>query len=148
MEHAFPHDVLLPESCEGADAWGGITLTVLDTLDTLALMGNATEFERLVRWCIDHVDFDQDETVSVFETNIRALGGLLSAHLLAIDPRLGLMSAPYDARGGLLTLALDLGRRLLPALQTDSGIPYGSINLRSGVAPTSPDRSMSEKPIV
>jgi ER degradation enhancer, mannosidase alpha-like 2 len=42
----------------------------------------------------------------------------------------------YDAKGGLLTLALDLGRRLLPALQTESGIPFGSINLRRGVSPT------------
>ena len=46
------------------------------------------------------------------------------------------MAGPYDAKGGLLTLALDLGRRLLPALQTDSGIPFGSINLRRGVAST------------
>lgn len=136
MAHAFPRDVLLPLSCKGADSWGGITLTVLDTLDTLAIMGNASEFERMVNWCVAHIDFDQDETVSVFETNIRALGGLLSAHLLAIDPRLNLMTGPYDAKGGLLTLALDLGRRLLPALQTDSGIPFGSINLRRGVAST------------
>ena len=42
----------------------------------------------------------------------------------------------YDAKGGLLTLALDLGSRLLPALQTESGIPFGSINLRRGVSPT------------
>ena len=42
----------------------------------------------------------------------------------------------YDAKGGLLTLALDLGHRLLPALQTESGIPFGSINLRRGVSPT------------
>ena len=42
----------------------------------------------------------------------------------------------YDAKRGLLTLALDLGQRLLPALQTESGIPFGSINLRRGVSPT------------
>jgi len=94
MEHAFPKDVLLPMSCKGADSWGGMSMTVLDTLDTLAIMGNASEFERMVNWCIAHIDFDIDETVSVFETNIRALGGLISAHLLALDPRLGLMSGP------------------------------------------------------
>ena len=94
MEHAFPMDVLLPMSCKGSDGWGGMSMTVLDTLDTLAIMGNASEFERMVNWCIAHIDFDIDETVSVFETNIRALGGLISAHLLAIDPRLGLMSGP------------------------------------------------------
>lgn len=71
MEHAFPQDVVLPLSCRGADEWGGMALTLLDTLDMLALMGNATEFERGVRYCVDHLSFDRDETVSVFETNIR-----------------------------------------------------------------------------
>ena len=77
MEHAFPRDVLQPGICQGSDDWGGISLTLLDTLDTLALMGNATEFERGVRYCVQQLSFDQDETVSLFETNIRALGGLL-----------------------------------------------------------------------
>ena len=36
--------------------------------------------------------------------------------------------------GGLLPLARGLGERLLPALMTDSGIPFGSVNLRYGVA--------------
>jgi hypothetical protein len=110
MEHAFPMDVLLPMSCKGSDAWGGMSMTVLDTLDTLAIMGNASEFERMVNWCIAHIDFDIDETVSVFETNIRALGGLISAHLLAIDPRLGLMSGPCAS--GLEVAQLALGRQL------------------------------------
>ena len=34
----------------------------------------------------------------------------------------------------MLPLASDLAERLLPALDTPSGIPYGSINLRHGVA--------------
>jgi hypothetical protein len=38
----------------------------------------------------------------------------------------------YD--GGLLRLALDLGTRLLPAFATPTGIPFGAINLRRGVA--------------
>ena len=46
MAHAFPADVLEPVQCRGGDNWGGISLTLLDTLDTLALMGNASEFER------------------------------------------------------------------------------------------------------
>ena len=39
----------------------------------------------------------------------------------------------YD--GGLLVLAKDLGERLLPAFDTPTGIPVGSINLRYGVSP-------------
>jgi len=140
MEHAFPNDVLQPGQCTGSDDWGGITLTLLDTLDTLALMNNSSEFERGIRYLIENLDFDVDSTVSLFETNIRALGGLLSAHVLAADRSLGLMSEPYPESesygGGLLPLALDLGNRLLPALDTLSGIPFGSINLRKGVAAT------------
>jgi mannosidase alpha-like ER degradation enhancer 2 len=138
-EHAFPADVLQPISCKGKEEWGGIALTLVDTLDTLALMGNASEFERGVRYCVEQLSFDVDSTVSLFETNIRALGGLLAAHAFASDGSLGLLSGRYpdDYRGkhgaGLLPLALDLGRRLLPALDTPSGIPYGSINLRRGV---------------
>ena len=56
--------------------------------------------------------FDLDVRANVFEMNIRLLGGLLSAHLLAEDTKLGLMPG-YE--GGLLALALDLGSRLLPA---------------------------------
>lgn len=56
--------------------------------------------------------FDLDVRANVFEMNIRLLGGLLSAHLLAEDAKLGLMP---EYQGGLLGLALDLGSRLLPA---------------------------------
>ena len=51
----------------------------------------------------------------MFEANIRLLGGLLSAHLLASDSTLGLMRMPYH--GQLLTLATDLGDRLMEAFR-------------------------------
>lgn len=54
--------------------------------------------------------------VNVFEANIRLLGGLLSAHMLAQDPVHGPRLMPEGVySGGLLDLALDLGKRLLPA---------------------------------
>ena len=40
------------------------------------------------------LDVTADVDVSVFETNIRLLGGLLSAHLLASDPKLDLYPCP------------------------------------------------------
>ncbi len=46
------------------------------------------------------LDLTADVDVSVFESNIRLLGGLLSAHLLASDPALGL----YPGRGRELCL--------------------------------------------
>ena len=59
--------------------------------------------------------------MSVFETTIRSLGGLLSAYDLSMD---------YS----FLEKADDLGCRLLGAFDTPSGIPYGQIHLGSGVA--------------
>jgi mannosidase alpha-like ER degradation enhancer 2 len=57
--------------------------------------------------------------VSLFETNIRVMGGLLSAHLLASDPSTGMAVEGY--KGKLLELAEDLGRRMLPAFLTPTG---------------------------
>lgn len=62
------------------------------------------------------------------------LGGLLSAHMLASDPDTGFAVPGYA--DGLLHLATDLGRRLLPAFDTPTGVPYGAVNLRHGVAET------------
>ena len=58
-----------------------------------------------------------DVRVNVFEANIRLLGGLLSAHLLAEGSDIVGRKAPGGTAysGGLLDLALDLGWRLLPA---------------------------------
>lgn len=96
--------------------------------------------------------FDVDENVSVFETTIRFLGGLLSAHMLLVDnvtivseynarhpsKRFGFVTIlcvafTYDRH--LLDLAIDLGNRLLPAFQPN-GLAYGSVNLRRGVLST------------
>lgn len=45
-------------------------------------MGNYTEFQRVVHTLIEKSSFDSDINVSVFETNIRIVGGLISAHLM------------------------------------------------------------------
>ena len=37
----------------------------------LVIMGNTSEFQRVARLVLDHMDFDIDINVSVFETNIR-----------------------------------------------------------------------------
>jgi hypothetical protein len=46
-------------------------LTLIDTLDTLVVLGDKFEFRRAVRLVLDHADFDIDAEVSVFETTIR-----------------------------------------------------------------------------
>ncbi len=61
--------------------------------------------------------------MQLFEANIRVLGGLLSAHLIAIDPHFGMTNASYDNE--LLDLAKELGARLLPAFEASpTGLPH------------------------
>jgi mannosidase alpha-like ER degradation enhancer 2 len=67
----------------------------------------------------------------VFETTIRVLGGLLSAHLIASDYATGMRIPSYNNE--LLVLAENLARRMLPAFDTPTGIPFGSVNLMYGV---------------
>lgn len=50
------------------------SMTLVDTLDTLVLIGDYDEFEHAVKLVIDNVSFDNDIIVSVFETNIRMIG--------------------------------------------------------------------------
>lgn len=52
-------------------------------------------------------DVDVDVDVSVFEANIRLLGGLLSAHLLATDPSLGLYPARHDLQDSNRSSGMD-----------------------------------------
>src|SRR5262249_53574492 len=66
-----------------------------------------------------HLSFDRDEPVQVFEITIRVLGGLLSAYQLTGEPR-------------FLSLATDLGHRLLPAFSSPTGMPYRFVNLKTG----------------
>nr|XP_017006683.2 LOW QUALITY PROTEIN: ER degradation-enhancing alpha-mannosidase-like protein 2 [Drosophila takahashii] len=132
LRHASNYDELRPLTCDGHDTWGSYSLTLIDALDTLAAMGNFTEFRRVARLLEEKMNFDRDINVSVFETNIRIVGGLLSAHLLS--KRAGLaVEQGWPCRGPLLRLAEDVARRLLPAFDTSTGMPYGTVNLRYGV---------------
>ena len=108
MDNAFPADELMPLSCKGRyrgrepdrgdldEAMGNFSVTLIDSLDTLLLLGtqkrftgvqsmrvilrisyflgDVDEFEKGCRLVIDNVEFDSDIVVSVFETNIRVVG--------------------------------------------------------------------------
>lgn len=72
---------------------------------------------------INDVSFDSDIVVSVFETNIRVVGGLLSGHVLALIVK---QKSDYlqQYENQLLYMAKDIGYRLLPAFNTSTGIPH------------------------
>lgn len=131
LRYASKYDELRPLSCDGVDTWGSYSLTLIDALDTLAVMGNYTEFRRVVG-LLEKKSFDSDINVSVFETNIRIVGGLISAHMLS--HKAGVELEPgWPCNGPLLRLAEDVAKRLLPAFDTRTGMPYGTVNLKYGV---------------
>jgi mannosidase alpha-like ER degradation enhancer 1 len=78
-------------------------------------MGNQSEFKRAVNWIARNINFDYDLNVSVFETNIRVLGSLLSAHLLIKMNDKEIIDFP-EYKDELLHLANDLGRQVDLAL--------------------------------
>jgi len=146
MTYAFPHDELKPLTKSFTDSlselgnlklehlptdYNGSAVTLVESLSSLAILGNSTEFEKGVLWLSENLTFDIDARVNLFECNIRVLGGLISAHLLAIDPNNRLIQGSYNNQ--LLRLAEDLGKRFLPAFETPTGLPYAWINLKNGV---------------
>jgi len=95
-------------------------LSLIEALDTLWVMGLDEEFRDGVEWLRTKLDFDVDGEVSVFETSIRLVGGLLSAYHACGDSM-------------LLAKAKDLADRLLPSFDASPiGIPHRYINLRTG----------------
>ncbi|CAN0558963.1 unnamed protein product, partial [Ectocarpus sp. 12 AP-2014] len=70
MRHAFPGGELLPLSCGSGELHlvKVPLVTLVDSLDALAIMGNATEFRRAVRLVSDGLDVEADADVSVFES--------------------------------------------------------------------------------
>lgn len=143
MQHAYPADELMPLTCRGRirgqepsrgdvdDALGKFSLTLIDTLDTLVVLNKTQEFEDAVRKVIHDVNLDNDIVVSVFETNIRVLGGLLGGHSVALMLKEKEQMTWYNDE--LLHMAKELGYKLLPAFNTTSGLPYPRVNLKFGI---------------
>lgn len=118
--HAWGHDALKPLSKSAHDWYArSLLMTPVDALDTLLLMGLKNEADEARELIASKLSFDQDMEVQNFEITIRLMGGLLSSYQMTQDPR-------------LLSLAKDLGQRLLPVFESPSGMPYTHVNLRSG----------------
>lgn len=118
-KYAWGRDELKPLSRTGQDNWGGMGVTLVDSLDTLWILGMTSEFSEAKEWVVKHLTFKNAGSVSVFETTIRELGGLLSAYDLSGD-------AVFRDK------AIELGRLLSPAFDSRTGIAHGMVNLRTG----------------
>ncbi|KAL7750827.1 hypothetical protein RI367_003784 [Sorochytrium milnesiophthora] len=118
------------------DVLGNYATTLVDTLDTIAIMGDTDRFREGVDLVTRHLrNFNINARVQVFETNIRIVGGLLSSHHYARQLS-SQSNGSWVYNDTLLDLAYDLGNRLLLAFSTPTGIPWPRINMRHGVLAT------------
>ena len=108
---------------------GGMGWIIVDALDTLMIMNLTSRVQHARNWIRNSLHYDQEHDVSTFETTIRMMGGLLSAHYLSTTfPTL----APISDDSGedlYLEKATDLANRLSGAFDSATGIPYSSVNL-------------------
>ena len=104
-KYAWGHDDLKPLSKTHHDWYPQpLLMTPVDSLDTMILMDLDDEAAKTKQYILDNLSFDKDIEVQNFEITIRLLGGLLTNYQLTGDKR-------------LLSLAEDLGNRLLPVLR-------------------------------
>lgn len=92
---------------------------IVDSLDTLMIMDCPEEVARAKQWIKKDLEYNFDYEVNVFETTIRMLGGLLSAFHLSNDDL-------------YLDVAVDLANALIGGFDSPSGLPYSSVNLKTG----------------
>ncbi|KAL9094848.1 MAG: hypothetical protein Q9165_002797 [Trypethelium subeluteriae] len=112
-EYAWMHDELSPVSGDHRDPFAGWGATLVDSLDTLWMMGLKEEFEDGVK-AAAKIDFTTSprKDIPLFETVIRYLGGLIAA---------------YDISGGkydvLLEKSVELADILMGAFDTPNRMP-------------------------
>lgn len=130
MKYAFPHDELTPVSNGHADSRNGWGASAVDALSTAVIMGKADVVNAILEHVAD-IDFSKtSDTVSLFETTIRYLAGMLSGYDLLQGPAKNLVDN-QDLIDGLLDQSRNLADVLKFAFDTPSGVPYNNINITS-----------------
>ncbi|XP_025917306.1 mannosyl-oligosaccharide 1,2-alpha-mannosidase IB isoform X3 [Apteryx rowi] len=123
-QYGWGHNELKPIARKGhsTNIFGNSQMgaTIVDALDTLYIMGLHDEFREGQEWIDKNLDFSVNSEVSVFEVNIRFIGGLLAAYYLS-------------GQEVFKIKAVQLAGKLLPAFSTPTGIPWAMVNLKSGV---------------
>jgi mannosyl-oligosaccharide alpha-1,2-mannosidase len=112
---AWGKDALKPISGDFVDQFSGWAATLVDSLDTLWIMGLKDEFYEAVS-AVAKINFGNStgHSVNTFETNIRYLGGLIAA---------------YDLSGqkALLVKAVEVGDLLYAGFNTPNNMPVDMI---------------------
>ena len=112
-KYAWDHDELLPVSGSFKDPFAGWRATLVDTLDTLWIMGLKEEFEEAVN-ATSQIEFKTTprDSLPVFEVTIRYMGGLLAAYDIS--------EHQYPV---LLDKAKELGEVLIGVFDTPNRMP-------------------------
>lgn len=112
-KNAWLHDEVKPLSGKPFDPFGGWGATLVDSLDTLWIMGMEKDFAVAVA-ALNKIDFSRgtQKDVNIFETTIRYLGGFLAA---------------YDLSGGkyplLLEKAVEVAEMMYRCFDTSNRMP-------------------------
>jgi hypothetical protein len=131
--HALAHDEIRPSTNATNDSWGGFGVTAIDALDTLWMLGLQQEFNQAAQIAVAADWSANDYEASFFETTIRYVGGLLSAHYLTEESPQKILTSPLRP-DALLIAAAKLVELLLPALNTPSSLPLSVVNLKTSAA--------------
>ncbi len=119
-KYAWGYDALQPLSKKPHNWYKkSLLMTPVDAFDTMILMDLTDEANEAKELIFKDLDFDVDMDVQNFEVSIRIFAGLLSAYELDGDRR-------------FLSLAEDLGIRLMKAFNSPTGMPYRYVNLKTG----------------
>ncbi|KAG9077461.1 maturation of Asn-linked oligosaccharides protein [Ceratobasidium sp. 370] len=119
---AWGHDSLAPLLGEFIDDRNGWGATIVDSLSTMQVMGLEDLVKEAVNFTVN-IDFGQsntDDTVSLFESTIRYVGGILSAYELG---------GKKDTR--LIEKARELADKLIHGWVGDNDIPYNELDFSS-----------------
>jgi len=113
-QHAWGADQLRPIAGEAAETDFRHAVTMVDSLDTLWIMGLKDEFADAKSWLVENLPARIEQmppSASLFETTIRTLGGLLGAYDLSRDE-------------AFLDMAIPLGRRIVATIDERGVAPY------------------------
>ncbi|KAH7070525.1 glycoside hydrolase [Paraphoma chrysanthemicola] len=125
-QYAFPNDELKPVTNGFSNSRNGWGASAVDALSTALVMGEKDIVNQIISY-IPEINWSQtDISVSLFETTIRYLGGLLSGYDLLSGPLSDLATNKTDV-AALLTQSINLANNLSYAFETPSGVPWNGL---------------------
>lgn len=129
LEQAWGHDDILPVTGGTRRSRNGWAVFIVDSTTTLVVMRMWNELQRSVEYIINNIDFDSPiGVVDPFETTIRYLGALVSLIDLYDAGVIPTSVLRARHRAGLVKQAITLANNLLPAYDTETGLPWPNVN--------------------